>query len=96
MYQDYPISRELLHWETQSQTSQVSDTGQNLIHHVERGYTMLFFVRSHKKVDGTTAPFTFLGPSQLVSFQSERPIQMVWRLSHPMPVEMFEENRRGG
>ena len=96
MYQDYPISRELLHWETQRQTSQASDTGQNLIHHVERGYTMLFFVRTRKKVDGTTAPFTFLGPAKLVSFQSERPIQMVWRLDHAMPVEIFDENRRGG
>ena len=96
MYQDYPISRELLHWETQGQTSQVSATGQNLIHHQERGYTMLFFVRSRKKVDGTTAPFTFLGPAKLVSFQSDRPIQMIWRLDHSMPVEMFDENRRGG
>jgi superfamily II DNA or RNA helicase len=96
MYQDYPISRELLHWETQGPTSQASETGQNLIHHQERGQTMLFFVRSRKKVDGTTSPFTFLGPAKLVSFQSERPIQMVWRLDHSMPVEMFDENRRGG
>ena len=96
MYQDYPVSRELLHWETQGPTSQASPTGQNLIHHVERNYTMLFFVRSRKKVDGTTAPFTFLGPATLVSFQSERPIQMIWRLDHPMPVEMFDANRRGG
>jgi superfamily II DNA or RNA helicase/HKD family nuclease len=96
MYQDYPISRDLLHWETQSQTSQASDTGQNLIHHKERSYTMLFFARSRKKVDGVTQPFTFLGPAQLLSFQSERPIQMVWRLDHAMPVEMFEDNRRGG
>ena len=95
MYQDYPISRELLHWETQGQTSEASDTGQNLIHHEERCYTMLFFARSRKKVVGTTAPFTFLGPAKLVSFQSERPIQMVWRLDHPMPVEIFDENRRG-
>jgi len=96
MYQDYPISRELLHWESQSQTSVASETGQNLIHHGERGYTMLFFVRSLKKVDGVTAPFTFLGPAKCVSHQSERPIQMVWQLQHQMPVEMFEENRRGG
>lgn len=96
MYQDYPINRELLHWETQSQTSQASETGQNLIHHVARDYTMLFFARSRKKVDGTTAPFTYLGPATLVSFQSERPIQMVWQLTHSMPVEMFKENRRGG
>jgi superfamily II DNA or RNA helicase len=96
MYQDYPISRDLLHWETQAQTSQASNTGQNLIHHVDRGYTMLFFVRSRKRVEGITAPYTFLGSAKLVSFQSERPIQMVWRLDHSMPVEMFEENRRGG
>ena len=96
MYQDYPISRELLHWETQVQTSQASEVGQNLIHHEQRGYTMLFFVRSRKTLRGTTAPFTYLGPANLVSFQSERPIQMVWRLQHAMPVEMFNENRRGG
>ena len=96
MYQDYPISRELLHWETQAQTTQISESAQNLIHHEERGYTMLFFVRTRKKVVGVTSPFTFFGPAKLVSHQSERPIQMVWRLAHPMPVEMFEENRRGG
>jgi hypothetical protein len=96
MYQDYPISRELLHWETQAQTSQASDAGRNLVKHEERGYTMLFFVRSQKKVDGLAVPFTFLGSARLVSYQSERPIKMVWKLDHPMPVEMFEENRRGG
>lgn len=31
-----------------------------------------------------------------VRYESERPIKMVWRLRHPMPVEMFEDNRRGG
>jgi hypothetical protein len=96
MYKDYPISRELLHWETQAQTSQSSGQGQNLIHHKARGYTILFFARSRKKVNGLTSPYTFLGPAELVSHQSERPIQMVWQLAHPMPVEMFEENRRGG
>jgi hypothetical protein len=96
MFKDYPVSRELLHWETPSQTSQASESGQNLIHHHERGYTMLFFARSRKRQEGITAPFTFLGPAKLVSFQSERPIQIVWRLAHPMPAEMFDENRRGG
>jgi superfamily II DNA or RNA helicase len=96
MYQDYPISRELLHWETQSQTTQESETGQNLIHHRELGYTMLFFARSKKRRVGVTAPFTFLGSAEVIRYEKERPIQMVWRLNQPMPVEMFEENRRGG
>lgn len=96
MYADYPISRELLHWESQSITSERSLTGQNLIHHVERGITVLLFARSQKKSDTLAMPFTYLGPAELVRHESERPIKMVWRLRHPMPVEMFEDNRRGG
>ncbi|MBI5665380.1 MAG: DUF3427 domain-containing protein, partial [Nitrospirae bacterium] len=93
---DYPISRELLHWESQSNTAQQSETGQNLIHHVERGYTILVFARDKKKRNGVTIPFAYLGPVERVSYESERPIKVVWRLKHLMPVEMFEDNRRGG
>jgi hypothetical protein len=96
MYADYPISRELLHWESQSNTPQKSDVGQNLINHEAKGYTILIFARGQKKHNSSTVPFTYLGPAQLVSYQSERPIRIVWRLHYPMPVEMFEENRRGG
>jgi len=96
MYADYPVSRELLHWESQSNTAQNSETGQNLIQHEERGYTILMFARGQKKRNGITVPFTYLGPAERVSYESERPIRMVWRLGFPMPVEMFEDNRRGG
>ncbi len=96
MYADYPISRDLLHWESQSNTTQNSVTGQNLIHHMERGYTILIFVRAAKKRNGIATPFIYLGPAARVSFESERPIKMVWRLYNPMPADIFEENRRGG
>lgn len=96
MYADYPISRELLHWESQSNTAQQSEAGQNLIHHVERGYTILIFARDQKRRNGHVLPFTYLGPAERVSFESERPIKMVWHLRHLMPAQMFEENRRGG
>lgn len=96
MYADYPISRELLHWESQSNTTQDSEPGQNLIHHKERGYTILIFARDVKKRNGITNPFTYLGPAERVSYESDRPIKMIWRLRYPMPAEMFEENRRGG
>lgn len=96
MYADYPISRELLHWESQANTAQHHNDGQNLINHKERGYIVLVFARGLKKRNGVTAPFTFLGPVDRVNYESERPIKMVWRLKYPMSVEMFEENRRGG
>jgi superfamily II DNA or RNA helicase/HKD family nuclease len=96
MYVDYPISREMLHWESQANTAQHHTDGQNLIHHQKRGYTILVFARGNKKQNGVTVPFTYLGPVERVSYESERPIKMVWRLRHCMPVEMFEDNRRGG
>jgi len=96
MYADYPISRELLHWESPSNTTQASETGQNLIHHQRRNYTILLFSAASRDWKEGPLLFTFLGPASLVSFQQERPIQMVWRLNHLMPAVMFEENRRGG
>jgi superfamily II DNA or RNA helicase len=96
MYADYPVSRELLHWESQSNTAQNSPTGQNLINHQKRGYTILIFARDQKKRNACTVPFVYLGPADLISYESERPIKVMWRLRYPMPVTMFEENRRGG
>ena len=77
MYADYPISRELFHWESQSNTSQASPTGQNIIHHQERGYTILLFARDVKQRNGATMPFTYLGPADVERYESERPIKVV-------------------
>ncbi len=96
MYADYPISRELLHWESQANTAQHHNDGQNLIYHQSPSYTILIFARDQKKYNNCTVPFTYLGPAERVSYESERPIKMVWRLRYSMPVDMFEENRRGG
>jgi superfamily II DNA or RNA helicase/HKD family nuclease len=96
MYADYPISRQRIHWESQSTTTQHGQTGQNLINHKEKGYTVLFFVREKKQNLNVTMPFTFLGPGEVVRYQGERPIKMVWDLVYLMPVELFENNRLGG
>lgn len=91
-YRDYPISANLLHWESQSTTSRSSITGQNYLNFRERGYTILFFARIERQLDGETAPFVYLGPAKsLASAESDRPIRMVWELEHPMPAMLLEE-----
>jgi hypothetical protein len=93
-YQDYPISPTQLHWQSQSTTSQSSDTGQNYLRFEQRGYSILFFARVDRKIDGETAPFVYLGPaSKLLSYQGDRPISMVWELVYPMPAELLESAR---
>lgn len=91
MYQDYAVSRELFHWETQSGTSVASPTGQRYLHHTEQGSHILLFTRQSKVTDlGAAAPYVFLGEARYVSHRGERPIGITWRLSTPMPVKDFE------
>jgi len=93
-YKDYLISRSKLHWESQAGTTQKSKTGQNYIHFQERHYTILFFARLDKRLESETSPFIFLGPvASLCSYLGDRPISMVWDLTHPVPAELYESAR---
>ncbi|MBW2596073.1 MAG: DUF3427 domain-containing protein [Deltaproteobacteria bacterium] len=49
MYEDYAISEDLFHWQSQSTISEKSPTGQRYINHENRGSTVLLFVREDKK-----------------------------------------------
>lgn len=94
MYRDYAISPDLFHWESQSQTSVSSRTGQRYVRQGERGNEILIFVRQTKVWEfGTGVPYTLLGPSDYVSHRGERPIEIVWRLRHAMPADMFHVAR---
>jgi hypothetical protein len=90
-YQDYAISPTDFHWESQSTQTQAGAAGQRYIRHRERGGHIFLFVRHRKEEAGRTVPYTFLGPADYVSHQSERPIQFVWRLRRPMPADFFRE-----
>jgi superfamily II DNA or RNA helicase len=93
-YRDYPISQTQLHWESQSTITQKSTTGQNYIHFQGRNFTILFFARLAKRFNGETSPFIYLGPAkELLSFEGNRPISMVWELQYGMPAALFEEAR---
>lgn len=91
MYRDYAINRELFHWESQSRTTQSSTPGQNLIHHVHRGYSIHLFVRKTENIGKSTAPFQYLGKVSHVEHKGECPISFVWKLDYPMPGELLEE-----
>ncbi len=93
MYQDYPISQTLFHWESQNIVRPNSPTGQRYIHHEREGSSVLLFVRSDKRANGRTMPYTFLGPVRYVSHSGGRPMQVVWRLDHEMPARFFQQTK---
>ncbi len=86
MYQDYPLSRTLFHWESQSVTSVASRTGQRYLNGTS---TVLLFVRQSKSDEFGTAPYLFLGPVAYVGHTGERPIAITWQLDRPMPADFF-------
>ncbi|WP_240937939.1 DEAD/DEAH box helicase [Nocardioides sp. JQ2195] len=86
MYADYPISRDLFHWESQSTTSVTSPTG---VRYLSGNSTVYLFVRQEQKDEFGTSPYLFLGPASYVSHTGDRPIAITWRLAHEMPMDFF-------
>jgi superfamily II DNA or RNA helicase/HKD family nuclease len=84
-YRDYAISRELVHWESQSVTRASSDTGLRYQNHAAQGSRILLFVRRRP----TDRAFYFLGPAQYVSHESELPMAITWKLQYPLPGDLF-------
>jgi superfamily II DNA or RNA helicase/HKD family nuclease len=85
-YRDYAISRELIHWESQSMTRADSPTGRRYQSHDESGSAVMLFARLR---DDDRA-FYFLGPAEYVSHESEMPMAITWRLKTPLPGDLFQ------
>lgn len=84
-YRDYAISRELIHWESQSVTRADSETGRRYQRHASTGSTVLLFARL--RTDDRA--FWFLGPASYVQHESETPMAITWRLAVPLPGDLF-------
>ncbi len=88
MYDDYAISRDLFHWQSQSTTSAESRTGRRYLSRGEDGHTILLAVRETNKRSNTTLPYYFLGPVDYVEHRGSRPISITWRLRHALPAHL--------
>jgi hypothetical protein len=86
LYSDFAINRELIHWESQSGTPANSETGLRYHNHATKGSGVLLFAR-HSADDRA---FHFLGPATYVSHKGEKPMQVTWRLHHPMPGDVYQ------
>jgi hypothetical protein len=84
-YRDYAISRSLFHWESQSRTTADSPTGQRYQRHAAMGTGVMVFVR----LNADDRAFYFLGPATYASHQAEMPMQITWKLTYPLPSDLF-------
>lgn len=89
LYEDYAISHDRFHWQSQSTTSEGSETGQRYVNHVAKGYTPLLFVRTISRVAGYTQPYHYVGPLEYESHEGSRPMSITWKVEVPMPARLL-------
>jgi hypothetical protein len=86
-YRDYAISRELIHWESQSITRADSPTGLRYRNHEREGRAILLFTR----LRADDRSFWFLGPATYRSHVGEKPMAITWKLHHPLPGDLYAQ-----
>ena len=84
-YRDYAVSRDLIHWESQSVTRADSETGRRYQQHSQNGSSIMLFAR----LRSDDRAFYFLGPASYVRHESELPMAVTWRLAHALPGDLF-------
>ena len=84
-YRDYAISRDLIHWESQSTTRADSPTGRRYRNHLAMDRSILLFARAR----ADQRAFWFLGPATYVQHEGERPMAVTWKLSTALPGDLF-------
>ncbi len=85
-YRDYAISRDLIHWESQSVTRADSETGRRYQKHASRGSHILLFAR----LNTDDRAFHFLGPATYVRHEGEQPMAITWKLKHRLPGDLYQ------
>lgn len=95
LYNDYAISPERFHWESQSSCHEDTETGRRYTRAVRGArHQVLLFVRPRRTDDrGETMPYMLLGPCFYDGHRSGRPMQIEWMLEHPMPAGLYQETK---
>ena len=85
-YRDYAISRNLIHWESQSSTRADGPTGLRYRNHARDGRSIMLFTRLH----ADDRAFWFLGPATYRGHVGERPMAITWELEHPLSGDLYQ------
>ncbi len=85
-YRDYAISRNLIHWESQSSTRADGPTGLRYRNHERDGRSIMLFTRLH----ADDRAFWFLGPATYRGHVGERPMVITWELEHPLSGDLYQ------
>ena len=88
LYEDYAISENLFHWQSQYKDTQES---KNVKRYIEGKGKVSLFVREYKTVNGKAAPYIYLGECTHISHKGNKPVSFVWKLENSIPGKFISE-----
>ncbi len=92
LYDDFAISENLFHWQTQNYARPETGKGKAYLQHVEDGRKILLFVREKSKdAFDQTMGFVFLGEGNIKDYYGSQPMSITWSLSEPMPPYLWKD-----
>lgn len=91
LYDDYAVSEELFHWQTQNSARPDRGKGKSYIDQRKNNKTIILFVREQTKDEyGRTMGFVCLGTAQFVSASGSQPMNITWKLDRPLPPFLWQ------
>jgi superfamily II DNA or RNA helicase len=92
MYEDYAISENLFHWQTQNSATPERGKGLSYIRQQENHKNILLFVRERNKNSiGNTISYVFLGKVFYQSHYGSKPMSITWKLEQDIPSFLWKE-----
>ncbi|MBP3256104.1 MAG: DUF3427 domain-containing protein [Clostridia bacterium] len=88
LYEDYAISENLFHWQSQHKDTENS---KNVQRYVNSNGRVSLFVREYKTENGKASPYIYLGECTHVSHQGNNPVSFIWKLKNNIPGKFISE-----
>jgi superfamily II DNA or RNA helicase/PIN domain nuclease of toxin-antitoxin system len=94
MYQDYAISEDLFHWQTQNSAHPDRGKGLSYRNHKKEGKKFILFVREQSNDEYGTMGFVNAGPVEFVTYEGSQPMNITWKLLNPLPSYMWKDSAK--
>jgi hypothetical protein len=95
LYHDYAINENLFHWQSQNSAQPDKGRGLSYINQLKTGKKIILFAREQSSDEYNRAMgFVNLGPVSYVSYNGRKPMNITWKLEHPIPAWLWKETAK--
>lgn len=95
LYEDFAISENLFHWQSQNAVRPDRGKGLSYIEHQANNKRILLFIREKNEDEfGNTMSFVFIGEGNITEHYGSNPMSIKWELNEPMPPYLWKDSAK--